>query len=110
MTPTPNKDALLASLTAHGHVGASRGITARHLAGRLDCPERHVRKLVSELREEGIAVCGLPRTGYYIAATAEEVEDTCRFLRERALHSLTLESRLRKVPLPELLGQLRIPT
>lgn len=104
------KNELLQSLYRHNHMGAARGITARHLAGRLDVPERQVRKLVSELREDGIAVCGEPRTGYYIAATADELDATCKFLRHRAMHSLVLESRLRNVPLPELLGQLTLET
>lgn len=104
------KNSLLMCLHSNGHLGAARGITARHLAGRLNVPERQVRKLITELREDGIAVCGEPRTGYYIAATAEELEATCQFLHHRALSSLRLESRLRNVPLPELLGQLTLET
>lgn len=99
---------LVAALASH--IGRGRGITARHLAARLDIPERQVRHLVAEAREDGAAICGTPRDGYYIAATAEELEETCRFLRNRAMHSLTLESRLRKLPLADLLGQLKLPT
>jgi len=66
--------------------------------------------MVSDLRDEGLAVCGTPRHGYYIAATPEELEETCAFIRKRAMHSLCLESRLRKIPLPDLLGQLHVPT
>lgn len=102
------KDDLLAALSAH--IGRDRGITAAHVAGRLNVPARQVRSLVTELREEGVAVCGHPRTGYFIAATAQELEETCQFLRCRALHSLTLESRLRRVPLADLLGQLHLLT
>ena len=104
----PTKDELLVVLYAGGHVGASRGIMARHLAAQLDCPERQIRELVTEARMETVAICGTPRTGYFIAKTPEELEETCAFLRHRALHSLTLESRLRRMPLRELLGQLRI--
>jgi len=92
------------------HVGASNGVSASAIARALDMSERRVRTLVSELREEGVAVCGHPKTGYFIALTPWELEETCAFLRRRALHSLTLESKLRKVPLPELLGQLRLKT
>lgn len=99
---------LISALSSH--IGAGRGITARHLAARLDCPARRVRALVTEAREEGTAICGHPRTGYFIAETAEELEETCQFLRSRALHSLLLESRLRRVPLADLLGQLHLPT
>ncbi|MCZ7655553.1 MAG: hypothetical protein M5R42_16810 [Rhodocyclaceae bacterium] len=53
---------------------------------------------------------GTPRDGYYIAASGEELEATCQFLRSRAMHSLVLESRLRNVPLPDLIGQMKLPT
>lgn len=99
---------LLAALA--GHIGREKGITATHLAARIDVPPRRVRQLVTELRLDGEAVCGHPSTGYYMAATAEEVEETCQFLRARAMHSLTLESRLRKIPLPDLVGQLKLRT
>ncbi len=92
------------------HIGRDNGMTAEAIARELGVLPRDVRKLVTLLREEGIAVCGHPATGYYIAATPEELEETCQFLRSRALHSLTLESKLRHVPLPELLGQLRLKT
>lgn len=102
------KDDLLRAL--QHHVGKASGVSAEGLATALGANKRAVRHLVSELREAGIAVCGHPRTGYFIAATAEELQETCAFLRERAMHSLVLEARLRNVPLPDLLGQLKLPT
>lgn len=99
---------LLAYL-AH-HVGAANGATCAAIAGNLHTDERRVRALISELREEGVAVCGHPSTGYYIARTPEELERSCQFLRSRAMHSLHLEARLRRIPLPELLGQLHLET
>ena len=92
------------------HIGADKGITAIALAGRLGLPERKIRHLITELREDGIAVCGHPAHGYYIAETAEELEATIDFLKGRALCSLQLASRMSKVPLPDLLGQLHLPT
>ena len=92
------------------HVGKFSGVTASTLAATLDIPARAVRHLVTELREDGVAVCGHPGTGYFIAANNEELEATCAFLRSRAMHSLQLESTLRHVPLPDLLGQLRLKT
>ena len=80
------------------------------LALQVGVPARQVRRFVTELREDGVAICGTPTHGYYIAGTPEELEETCQFLRRRALHSLTLESRLRKVPLPDLIGQLHLRT
>ncbi len=102
------KDLILAELQRH--IGAANGITAEALSHVIDAPERRLRQLVSELREEGVAICARPETGYFIAATPEELEECCAFLRSRAMHSLMLESRLRKIPLPDLLGQLRIRT
>jgi len=99
---------VLAALTIRP--GKVNGITGADLAQILELKEREVRHAISDLRMEGIAVCGHPKTGYFIAANPEELEETCAFLRDRALHSLTLESKLRHVPLPELLGQLRLKT
>lgn len=99
---------LLTALT--GHIGRERGITARHLCARLNVPERRVRQLITEARECGYAICGKPSDGYYIAATAEELQETIEFLKHRALCSLTLASHLSKTPLIDLVGQLKLPT
>lgn len=104
----PSKTAL--QMLLDRHIGRERGITAAAIAARLDCPERTVRELVTELRTDGVAVCGHPADGYFIAATREELEETCAFLRARAMHSLVLEAKLRGMPLADLVGQLRLPT
>lgn len=92
------------------HIGRDRGVTAAAIAQALGCPERIVRELVTELRTEGRAVCGHPASGYFIAATREELEETCAFLRSRAMHSLVLEAKLRGMPLADLVGQLHLLT
>ena len=92
------------------HIGAGAGVSVYGLAAELNCTTRAVRHLVTELRATGHAVCGHPKTGYYLAASACELEATCSFLRARALHSLTLEAALRKLTLPDLLGQLKLNT
>jgi biotin operon repressor len=101
-------DQLLAVLAQH--IGRGKGIKAEQLAEKLGVPERKIRTFISELRDEGNAICGTPHDGYFVAHTPEELEETCAFLRNRALHSLRLESRLRNVPLADLLGQLHVPT
>lgn len=103
-----DKNELLALLSRH--IGEAAGITAEQITLAIGVPKRRVRTMVSELRLDGVAVCGHPRDGYYIAASAEEIEKTCKFLRARSLHSLLLESRLRGVPLEDLVGQMRLPT
>ena len=103
-----NKDRLMTVLSRH--IGRGHGIGVVALALQAGTSTRQVRKFVTELRQDGVAVCGTPQHGYYIAGTADELDETCQFLRRRALHSLTLESRLRKVPLADLVGQLHLRT
>jgi len=105
--PTPKARVLFELMMREGK---ARGITARDLAAIAGIPPRQVRSIVSALRLEGIAICGHPKRGYFVAVTPEELQETCAFLRARAMHSLVLESRLRNLPLPELLGQLRLNT
>jgi hypothetical protein len=63
--------------------------------------------MVSDLREQGLAVCAHPNTGYFLAETADELETYCiKFLRNRALHSLRLVSRLTNTAMRDLVGQL----
>ncbi|MGC4076259.1 MAG: HTH domain-containing protein [Rubrivivax sp.] len=100
---------LLARL-AQRHIGKSRGITAEQLAHEMGISERVLRSLVSDLRAEGTAISATPETGYFIAETPDELEESCQFLRSRALHSLRIEAQLRRIPLPDLLGQLRLET
>lgn len=102
------KHQLLGILTLH--IGQERGISAHQLALALGVPERHVRTLVSELREEGYAIAALPEAGYFLAADAAELESCCAFLRSRALHSLRLEAQMRRISLADLVGQLRLRT
>ncbi|OYZ03467.1 MAG: hypothetical protein B7Y42_00370 [Polaromonas sp. 28-63-22] len=94
------------------HQGKARGIHVRDLVMRItgelangEGQERAVRKLVTELRLEGHPICAHPASGYFLAETAEELDDTCNFLRSRALSSLKAESRLRRISMAELLGQ-----
>ena len=99
------------------HIGQANGIHVRDLATRItgqavSCGvlERRIRTVVTELRMDGAHICGHPASGYYMAESAAELEETCQFLRSRAMSSLVLESRMRRIGLPELLGQLNLPT
>lgn len=92
------------------HIGRGHGISVKQFAEQTGLLPRTIRTHISELREDGHAICGTPKDGYYIAETPEELEHTCEFLRSRAMHSLTLESKLRRIPLTDLLGQLHLPT
>lgn len=101
-----NEADLLNILAAHQ--GRDAGIRSCDLARLCGIPERHVRKYVGSLRRQGIAICAKPRTGYYMAVTAEELSESCAFLHQRALHSLLLASRMQRISLPDLLGQLKL--
>ncbi|PQA82761.1 hypothetical protein C5F52_14395 [Limnohabitans sp. TS-CS-82] len=111
--PEPKRDTLGSIVLFHlsrDHKGRTKGIKAGLLAVTTGIHERTLRTVISKLREEGVPVVGAPETGYYIAQTADELEECCAFLRSRAMHSLSIEARLRKVPLPALLGQLNLNT
>lgn len=101
-----NSAELLNLLSAHQ--GRDRGISAEALAARAGIPERRLRALIGELREEGIAICATPETGYFMAVTPEELQESCKFLHDRALRSLLLASRMQRISLPDLLGQLKL--
>lgn len=102
--------AALVQLLSTRHTGRANGITAERLAMRLCLHERFLRSLISEAREAGYAISATPDTGYYIARTAEELEESCEFLRSRAMHSLRMEAQLRRIPLQDMQGQLHLPT
>lgn len=105
---TTTKHDLLAIMTQH--CGKNKGISAYDLAYTLHISERRVRRLITEAREDGIAICGQPATGYFVASNPEELNDTLEFLKDRALHSLKLHSKLSKIPLADLVGQLHLKT
>jgi hypothetical protein len=108
------RDTLLAAL--RGHIGRARGITATALCREVLCAtptggdERHLRELVVELRKAGHHVCAHPTAGYFLAETNDELEATCAFLHSRAMSSLQQESAMRRVSIPDLVGQGRLPS
>lgn len=106
----PNNQRSIVLTVLSRHIGSGNGIPMRGLEQQLDMLPRQIRQHISDLREDGHAICGHPKDGYFIAETAEELQHTCEFLHRRALHSLALEARLKKIPLADLLGQFHLPT
>lgn len=108
------RDTLLAALRQH--IGRRHGLTATALCREVlgDQPtsgdERHLRELVVELRLEGHHVCAHPREGYFLADSADELEETCNFLRSRSMSGLQQISAMKRVSIPDLVGQLRLPS
>lgn len=103
---TPND--LLSLLSRH--IGEENGIKADDLARELDITPRQVRELVTNLRMEGAHVCGHPKTGYFMAANEDELIKTIDFIKKRSYHGLVMVSRMGKVSIPDLLGQIHLPT
>ncbi len=92
------------------HIGAVNSISGKELSRAVGTNMRQLRHLTDLLIDDGIALCSHPSLGYYIAQTPEEIEHTCQFHHSRALHELHKVARLRKIPLPDLLGQLHLGT
>jgi hypothetical protein len=101
------------------HVGKSRIIGMGELyeqvfgapwAHRIN-DTRRLRKIVEELRRGGAAICAAPARvggGYYLSNSGSELAEFCGKLRRRALKILSMEARIRKISMPELVGQLRL--
>ena len=103
---TPIKDCVAKLLALR--IGSRNGISADRLARMCVINDRQLRTVITQLRDEGMPICGTPESGYFVAETPEELEATCSFLRTRALRSLQLEARMRKLPLGQLLGQMQL--
>lgn len=72
---------------------------------------RKLRKLITELRREGVPICSDPSNtegGYYLASAGSELNAYCKKLEERALKILSQQATLKKVALPELMGQIQL--
>lgn len=105
---------VLAALTPH--TGGEHGVRAcdlvREICSGETSPalERQLRHVIEDLRGEGHHICGTPAQGYFIAANDAELLSTCKFLYDRAMSSLKQVAAMRRVSLPDLAGQLRLPT
>lgn len=72
---------------------------------------RALRHLITALREDGVPICSTSSQhggGYYIAAAGSEFIDFLRKTERRALCILHRNARMKKISLPEYLGQLKL--
>ncbi|RJP59024.1 MAG: hypothetical protein C4549_02755, partial [Deltaproteobacteria bacterium] len=63
------------------------------------------------LRQDGVPICSISSPnggGYYLAGVGSELEDYLGRIRRRALKSLWMESKVRRIGLAELLGQMQM--
>lgn len=65
---------------------------------------RSLRTLITELRNDGTPICS-DSNGYWLASAGSELNYYCSRLHDQALKKLIQEARLRKMSLPDLLGQ-----
>lgn len=117
-----NRDSVLVALRDHigQHNGISTKALVRAITGQAEygqtalfeaaADERTLREVIVELRCEGHHIGAHPTRGYYLCETADELNEACLFLYERAMTSLVQISKMKQVSLPDLKGQLRLPT
>lgn len=96
-------------------IGAANGMTASQLALQITgrrhaADERRLRSVIGSLRLDGQPVCATPDDGYFLAATAEELNRTCVFLTKRGATSFRLVAAMKRVAMPDFYGQLGLPT
>lgn len=63
-------------------VGKKNAVISRHLENLVGCASPTVRKVVNELRAEGMKICS-GKSGYYIAKNDKEVSATIRQMESR---------------------------
>jgi hypothetical protein len=107
---------LLAELTSH--IGEANAISMPALYQAVyDRPwdnrvndTRRIRKLVTNMREDGVPICSVSTTfgGYYIAAAGSELTAYLRRDKYRALRILRRDAKMMNTTLPNYLGQLKI--
>jgi hypothetical protein len=113
-----SQELMLMKVMSHHH-GRARAIsmTALHQAvfgrqvGDKINGTRRLRELVTRLKDDGVPICSKSDSdggGYYLASAGSDLEDYCRRLRAQALRKLAIEAKLRRMALPELLGQISV--
>lgn len=112
-----NRQRLLAELTSH--VGAPNAIGMgelyeivfdRYWSHRIN-DTRKLRRLITIMRREGVAICsasGASDGGYYLAAAGSELAHYLRRSERRALLLLQRNARIKRISLPNYLGQLQL--
>ena len=72
---------------------------------------RRLRSVVTALRKDGVPILSNSSStggGYYLAGARSEIDAYCSHIRKRALGMLAREAKLRKMSLPELVGQVQM--
>ncbi len=70
-----------------------------------------LRRLITKLRNEGTAICSDQSTttgGYWLAASSSETNAYCDNLKKQALRKLSRVAAIKRISLPEFLGQMQL--
>lgn len=107
------KEQVLAQLQRHN--GREQGIHIRDLVAQItnsmlcgDAEERKTRKLIEELRREKYPICAHPDSGYYMAESSKELNETCAFLLARAETTIAQVAAMKKTEAPDLYALLGV--
>lgn len=73
--------------------------------------EARIRNVIEELRQEGHAIMSEPGSGggYWFADSPEEVTATADWLKDKAIHTLWICSKLRRLGMAQVSGQMLLP-
>jgi hypothetical protein len=108
---------MLAELTSH--VGEPNAIGMAALYETVfDRPWEHkindtraLRRLITVMRTEGVPICSVSTTsggGYFLAAAGSELVNYLRRTERRALQILMRNAKIKRISLPNYLGQIRM--
>lgn len=111
------RGSILAALTSH--IGETNAIGMGELYeevygkawGNRINDTRALRKAITDLREEGVPICSVATSGgggYYLAAAGSELANYLRRSERRALLILMRNAKIKKISLPDYLGQMRL--
>jgi|CXWL01.1.fsa_nt_gi hypothetical protein len=95
---------LLSILQAH--IGRANAVGEKALTRLLRWSKSRLSKEVRDYRMVGVAICGDDKSGYFMGATAEELQDVLSGLRNQALNLIGMEAHLRGLSRAEVLAML----
>jgi len=102
------EEGLVLSKILH-HKGKQNSVSRMELSLLTGLDDRTIRQAIKDLIEEhGQPIGSNYAGGYYMIADREELKKTYETLRGHALSILKRAAKLRKISLPELLGQLTL--
>ncbi|HXR75191.1 MAG TPA: hypothetical protein VN737_04390 [Bryobacteraceae bacterium] len=106
LSPAAAREQVLIIIKARG---AASPASIAYLQSRTGVSERTIKGIVEQARVEGLPICASRKKpcGYFLAATAEELEASAATMRSQAMRMLVAAGRLvGKHRIREMLGQM----